>query len=74
MSDKTERRRRFLWQIIVVLALGLVVITFTPLVISPGRIYPKFLSMPYTLWTSVLITLILVILTYAGSRVRNNDR
>jgi len=61
------------WLLIVTIALVLVVITFTPLVLSPGRIYPKVLSMPYTLWTSILITVILVVLTYAGSRTRNND-
>jgi len=68
-----KRPGNITWLLIVTIALLLVVITFTPLVLSPGRIYPKFLSMPYTLWTSILITIILVVLTYAGSRTRNND-
>ena len=68
-----KRPGNITWLLIVTIALVLVVITFTPLVLSPGRIYPKVLSMPYTLWTSILITVILVVLTYAGSRTRNND-
>lgn len=73
MSERTNRRRKTAWRVIAAMALVLVVITFTPLILSPGRIHPGFLSMPYTLWTSILITIILVVLTYAGSRTRNND-
>lgn len=73
MKEKSKNRKKRMWIIIVAVALILVVITFTPLILSPGRINPKFLSLPYTLWTSMLITVILVILTYVGSRMRNND-
>ena len=73
MSDKLKERKRKYWVLIVAVALSLVVITFTPLILSPGRIHPKLLSLPYTLWTSMLITVILVLLTYVGSRIRNDD-
>ena len=57
----------------VVLAFSLVVITFTPLILNPGKVNPKLFHLPYTLWTSMLITVILVILTYLGSRVRDDE-
>jgi Na+/melibiose symporter-like transporter len=59
--------------LIVVVAAALVVITFTPVVLSPGKIEPKLLSLPYTLWISIVITVILVLLTYLASRLRDND-
>ncbi len=58
--------------IIVVAAVILCTITFTPLILSEGRIEPKFLSMPYTLWTSMIVTIILVLLTYLASRFRDD--
>ena len=59
--------------IIVVVAAALVMITFTPLVLSPGKIEPKLLSLPYTLWISIVITVVLVLLTYLASRLRDKD-
>jgi len=55
------------------LALLLVVITFTPLILQPGKIYPRLFSMPYSLWTSMVISIILVILTYLASKVQDKD-
>ena len=56
-----------------VTALVLVVVTFTPLILDPGRIHPQFLSMPFTLWASVLITALLVFLTYVASKLQDDD-
>jgi len=69
------KKRRIYWKIIFSLAIILVVITFTPLVINKGKIEPKLLSMPYTLWISILITIGLVVLTYIGGKVhlQNNE-
>jgi CDP-diglyceride synthetase len=71
-QGKISKKRKY-WYIIIAVVTVLVVITFTPLVLNPGKIHPKFLSLPYTLWTSMLITIILVLLTYLGSRTRNDD-
>ena len=57
----------------ILLAFSLVVITFTPLILNPGKVNPKLFHLPYTLWISILITVILVILTYLGSRVRDDE-
>ncbi|MBN1987264.1 MAG: hypothetical protein JW761_13220 [Prolixibacteraceae bacterium] len=66
------RNKRY-WRIIATTAIVLILITFTPLVIAPGKTDPKLFSMPYTLWVSILITVLLVLLTYVGGRVHLND-
>jgi hypothetical protein len=74
MSTLTKKKQKLYWRITVVIAVILILITFTPLVIAPGKIEPKLFSMPYTLWVSILITIILVILTYIGGRVHLKDK
>ena len=58
---------------IVAVALLLVVFTFTPVILNPGKIYPRLFSMPFSLWTSMLISIILVILTYPASKVQDKN-
>lgn len=70
---KKEKKKRFLRYVVVGVALGLVILTFTPLILDPGKIEPSLLSLPYTLWTSILITVILVLLTYVVSRLQDKD-
>jgi hypothetical protein len=36
-------------------------------------IQPKFLSMPFTLWTSIIVTILLVLLTYLASKVQGEE-
>ena len=47
----------------------LIVLAYTPLMIPKGVYEPMLLGLPYTLWTSFLITAVLVALTYIGARV-----
>lgn len=74
MSKETEKKQKFYWRITVAAAVVLIVITFTPLVLSEGKIEPKLFSMPYTLWISILITILLVALTYIGGRIYLKDK
>ena len=67
------KHKKTLRYLLVGVAFVLVVITFTPVILHPGKINPKFLSMPYTLWTSILITILLVLLTYLVSRLQDKD-
>ena len=61
------KRQRY-WRILIILvAVILVGITFTPLILSPGKIDPKLFSLPYTLWTSMIITVVLVLLSFTFS-------
>jgi hypothetical protein len=71
MSKITNKK--ILRYLLVGIALVLVAITYTPVILNPGKIDPKFLSMPYTLWTSILITILLVLLTYLVSRLQDKD-
>ena len=64
------------WRICVALVVLVSALTFTPLVIPAGVYRPELFGLPYTLWTSILVTVLLVLLTYVGTRVhpgRNSD-
>ncbi len=64
------------WKLCVALAVILSALTFTPLVIPAGQFQPELFGMPYTLWVSISLTILLVLLTYIGTRVhpgRNAD-
>ena len=55
------------WKLIVALAAICIIAAFG-VVFVPGIIRPKFLSLPYVLWTGILLTGVLVLLTYLGGR------
>jgi hypothetical protein len=57
--------------IIWILALLIVVITFTPLILNPGKVTPRLLSLPFTLWTGIVAAILLLLLTYLSSRIRD---
>ncbi len=58
-----------IWKVCVIAVICIVCITFTPLITPAGKSQPFLLSLPYTLWISVLLTLILVGLTWLGGHV-----
>lgn len=74
MGKLTEKKQKFYWRLTVLIALILMIITFSPLVISPGKIEPKLFSMPFTLWVSILITIAIVVLTFFGGRFHLRDK
>ncbi len=74
MNNLTERKQKLYRRITVVTAVLLIIITFTPLVMADHKINPKLFSMPYTLWVSILITIVLVVLTYIAGRVNLKDK
>ncbi len=63
------KKKRLYWNISCIAALVLCIITFTPLVIPQGVSSPKLGGVPYSLWTSFIITVLLVVLTFIGTRV-----
>ncbi len=63
-----KRKIRY-WRICTALVVLLIIITYTPLIIPSGVYKPMVLGIPYTLWTSFLITAALVLITYVGSKV-----
>ncbi len=68
-----KNRNKKRWYVIVAIVIVLVVVTFSPIILSPGRIEPKFLSLPFTLWSGMLLTIVVVILTYLASRIQDKD-
>jgi hypothetical protein len=64
-----KKRKTRYWRICTALVVLLVIITYTPLIIPGGVYKPMVLGIPYTLWTSFLITATLVLITYVGSKV-----
>jgi len=61
--------QKWRWRIYIILVLMLVGVTFSPIVSSAGKITPKLLGIPFALWTSFIITCIIVLLTYLASKV-----
>jgi hypothetical protein len=60
------------WALVIwILAVMMVLITFSPLILSPGRKEPAIFSLPFTLWTSMSSTFLLVLLAYLSSRIRD---
>jgi len=66
MKKKKKQRS---WRICIILVLAFIVLGYTPLMIPYGIYKPMIFGIPYTLWTSFLITLALVVLTYIGAKV-----
>ncbi|HSH20836.1 MAG TPA: hypothetical protein VLA03_10300 [Draconibacterium sp.] len=62
-----------LWKIYVTAVILIIAVTFSPIIIAPGKISPSIVGLPFTLWTSILTTIALVVLTYLGGRVSPND-
>ena len=62
-------RQRFYWIFCCIAALVLIVITFTPLVIPAGIHRPDLWGIPYTLWVGIVVSILLVLVTFIGTKV-----
>jgi hypothetical protein len=56
------------WNACVIAVIVIMVAGYTPIMIPKGVYNPMLLGIPYSLWTSFLATVVLVALTYLGSR------
>lgn len=63
------KKEKKYWKLCIILVLMLIVLAYTPLMIPNGVSKPMILGIPYSLWTSFLITVALVVLTYIGAKV-----
>lgn len=63
------KKNKKYWILCAVLVIILMVLGYTPLMIPNGVYKPMILGIPYSLWTSFLVTVALVVLTYIGSKV-----
>jgi hypothetical protein len=55
------------WKLIVILAAAVTLLAFA-FVFRYDTMHPYMLSMPYTLWSGILVTAIMVVLTWFGAR------
>ena len=67
--DRQRRCRIYAWRGCVVAAVGLTIVTFSPLVLSPDVIEPTVFGLPRTLWTGLLVTAGFLIATIIGAAV-----
>ena len=63
------KKNKKYWTLCAVLVIVLMVLGYTPLMIPNGVYKPVILGIPYSLWTSFLLTVALVVLTFIGSKV-----
>lgn len=64
-----KSNKKILWLLCCISAAAIVIIGFTSLTIPENILHPKFLGMPYTLWVSMLLSILLVVLTILGTLV-----
>jgi hypothetical protein len=62
-----QNHEPMIWKLLVIAAIALIIISFA-FVFVPGVSEPTLFSLPYILWTSILSTVLLVVLTFLGSR------
>lgn len=62
-------RKRSIWRFCCVAVLVMAVLTFTPLVTPAGKSAPYLMGVPFTMWMGFLWTVIILILTFIGTRV-----
>ncbi len=61
--------RKKTWLICCLFVLGLIALTYSPVVLSPGKMEPSVGAIPYTLAWGFGISLIMVAMTIIGARV-----
>ena len=61
------------WTLCMVLVGVILVLGYTPLMIPEGVYRPALFGIPYSLWLSIVMTIVLVTLTYIGSKVHPGE-
>ncbi|MCB0632707.1 MAG: hypothetical protein R2824_06980 [Saprospiraceae bacterium] len=61
------KNRQLIWRICCSLAILLMVLAFSPVFIPTGVISPKLMGMPYTLWSGILLCIVMVVITYVAT-------
>lgn len=57
------------YHVLILLAMLLAILTFTPLVMPYGKHQPTLLHLPYTLWTGLVVAILFVCLTWLAVRL-----
>jgi hypothetical protein len=68
------KSKKRIWSLCVTLVILIIILTFSPLITGKGKIEPFLFGLPYTLWTGILLTIVLVIITLiAGNAITNEE-
>ncbi len=59
--------KRWRWLIVLVCIIGL--IEYSPLIIPEGKYEPTLFGIPFSLWLGMIFTILVVLLTYLGSKI-----
>lgn len=70
----TSSKRKRLLLILDLVAIGIVIATFSPLIIPAHESNPSWFGIPFTLWASFLISVIFVVLAYLVSLVNKEKK
>ncbi len=68
-KDMNTKKKSRAYNVLIILAILLSVLTFTPLVMPYGVYQPGFIHLPYTLWTGLLVAILFVCLTWLAVRM-----
>jgi len=63
-----------IWKICCITVVVMAILTFTPVVTPVGKASPEVFGMPYTMWMGLLWTMLLVVITYIGTKVHPGFR
>lgn len=66
--------KKRIWLLCKILFAVLILLTFSPLVVSEAEARPLLLGMPRTLWGGLLVSLGFIIITLVGAFVINDKK
>jgi hypothetical protein len=68
------KSKKRIWSLCVTLVILIIILTFSPLITGKGKTEPFLFGLPYTLWTGILLTIALVIITLiAGNAITDEE-
>jgi len=59
--------RKWIWRALCAIAILLTLLALSPLVMPKGQHRPELAGLPYTLWMGILVSVLLVAITYLGT-------
>lgn len=73
MAHRAGVRRRRQWLACRIVALLTLLVALSPLTMPAGISNPRILGTPYTLWVSLALTVLLLLLTWLGSQLQTRE-
>ena len=63
------KNKKLIWRLTCAAVVVISALSFSPVVIPVGKFQPELLGMPYTLWMGIIASVLLVLLTFVGTKV-----